>query len=517
MKRCIALLLGLVLLSVAVRPASALYQDVHEGDWFYSNVVEMTGLGLLKGYSDGSFRPNQTITAAEFVTIVSRCAGLSETGIGEVAHWAGPVMVAARSRGWYDYDEILPSAEAFNAPIQRQIAVKVLMRALLPEATGTYEESKKIKDFDLLSGRYYESTFAAYAVGVLRGNGNGTMKPTRGLSRAEACALVVRARNISGGGSFLPPEEPPVQAVSGGVSENGALQVIGTQLCNAEGEPVLLRGMSSHGIAWFPKYAGEAAIAETARRGANVYRVAMYTGEYGGYITNPGIKNTVIQAVDAAIRNDMYVIIDWHILSDGDPRAHQTESIAFFQEMARRYRGNPAVIYEICNEPNGGVTWSGAVKPYAEAVIPAIRAIDPAAVILVGTPNWSQDVDAAARDPLPYRNIMYTLHFYAGTHGAVLLGKLDAALKLGAPVFVSEWGTSQASGAGGVYLEAADAWLNELEERGISWVNWSLCDKNESSAALMPGAPAGGWSEGNLSPSGRYVMNRLARSLEETR
>ncbi len=509
MKRWILLFTLLFILTVI--PVCAAYVDVYEGDWFFSDVTEMSSLSLLNGYPDGSFQPNREITAAEFVSIIARCAGLQESGVGEVNHWAGAVMVSARSRGWYDYDEILPNAQAFDAPIPRQLAVKILMRALLPDVRGDYEESKKIADFSQLSGRYYDSTFAAYAAGVLRGNGDGTMKPTQGLSRAEACALIVRARAVSGGGNPLPPEDTPTVTVRGGVSENGALQVIGTQLCNAAGDPILLRGMSSHGIAWFPQFASEASIAETAKWGANVYRVAMYTSEYGGYLTNPSIKNTVIDAVDAAIKNDMYVIIDWHILSDGDPKAHLTESVAFFTEMAQRYSGNPAVLYEICNEPNGNVTWAGSVKPYAEAVIGAIRAVDPAAVVLVGSPAWSQDVDIAARDPLSFDNIMYTLHFYAGTHGAALLQKLDTALSLGAPVFVSEWGTSKADGSGGVYPDAAADWLDALESRGISWVNWSLCDKNETSAALLPGAPQSGWQAEHLSPSGQFVKNRLSQ------
>ncbi len=509
MKRWILLFTLLFILTVV--PVGAAYIDVHEGDWFFSDVTQMSDLSLLNGYPDGSFQPNREITAAEFVSIVARCAGLNESGVGEVNHWAGSVMVSARSRGWYDYDEILPHAQAFDAPIARQLAVKILMRALLPDVRGDYEESKKISDFSQLSGRYYDSTFAAYAAGVLRGNADGSMKPTQGLSRAEACALIVRARAVAGSGAPLPPEETPTVTVRGGVSENGALQVIGTQLCNAAGDPILLRGMSSHGIAWFPQFASEASIAETAKWGANVYRVAMYTSEYGGYLTNPSIKSTVINAVDAAIKNDMYVIIDWHILSDGDPKTHQAESVAFFTEMAQRYSGNPAVLYEICNEPNGNVTWAGSVKPYAEAVIGAIRAVDPNAVVLVGSPTWSQDVDIAARDPLGFDNIMYTLHFYAGTHGASLLQKLDTALSLGAPIFVSEWGTSKADGSGGVYLDAAADWLDALESRGISWVNWSLCDKNETSAALLPGAPTSGWQAEHLSPSGQFVKNCLSQ------
>ena len=297
----------------------------------------------------------------------------------------------------------------------------------------------------------------------------------------------------------------------GGVSENGWLSVKETQLCNEAGEPLVLRGMSTHGMQWYGQFANGQSIRNTADRGANLFRVAMYTGE-GGYLSNPdSVKKKVIEAVDAAISNDMYVIIDWHILSDGNPMSHAAEAKAFFSEMADRYGDSPAVLYEICNEPNGNVTWERDVKPYAEQVIPVIREKAPRSVILVGSPTWSQDVHMAARSPLAGENLMYTLHFYAGTHGADLRRRIDDVRAAGLPVFISEWGTSRADGGGGVFLKEAEEWLDFLDERGISWANWSLCDKNETSAALRPGTPPDrAWSEEDLSESGRYVFSRFA-------
>lgn len=141
----------------------------------------------------------------------------------------------------------------------------------------------------------------------------------------------------------------------------------GTQLCDEHGAAVELHGMSSHGIQWFPQYTTKQAIANTAAYGANLFRVAMYTGE-GGYLSSPAqIKKAAYAAMDAAIENDMYVIIDWHILSDGNPLFHLKEAQAFFQEVSARYADSPAVLYEICNEPNGGVTWKNNIKPYARA------------------------------------------------------------------------------------------------------------------------------------------------------
>jgi endoglucanase len=268
--------------------------------------------------------------------------------------------------------------------------------------------------------------------------------------------------------------------------------------------------MSSHGLQWYGQYASAQAMANTAAYGANVFRVAMYTGE-GGYLSQPeAMTERAFAAVDAAIQADLYAILDWHILSDGDPMANVAAAESFFAAAAERYKDTPNVLYEICNEPNGNVTWAGNVKPYAQRLVSAIRAQAPKSVILIGSPTWSQDIHQAAADPVAGENLMYTLHFYAGTHGQELRQRIDAAMAAGLPVFVSEWGASRADGSGGVFLEESKVWLDFLAERGVSWCNWSLCDKNETSAALKPGtAPAGSWTEDDLTESGRFVFSRF--------
>src|SRR5690606_8900691 len=125
---------------------------------------------------------------------------------------------------------------------------------------------------------------------------------------------------------------------------------------------------------------------------------------------------------------------------------------------SNKYKNKRHVIYEICNEPNGGVGW-GTIKSYAEQVIPVIRANDPDGIILVGTPDWSSKVWDAANDPLKgsnAHNVMYAFHFYAGSHFDYsylrsALGKI--------PIFATEWGTVAASGDGGFNPGSANTWL----------------------------------------------------------
>lgn len=288
---------------------------------------------------------------------------------------------------------------------------------------------------------------------------------------------------------------------------SGGLHVSGTILTDGQGNPIQLKGVSTHGLAWYPEYVSYDTFQTLKDWGANVVRLAMYTAEYGGYCSGgdrAALKDRIERGVEYATQLGMYVIIDWHILSDSNPNTHKSEAVAFFDEMSSKYREYNNVIYEICNEPVNA-SWQSEIKPYAEAVIQTIRKNDSTALILVGTNTWSQDVDQIAGNELEDENVMYVLHFYAGTHKESLRNKLITALDAGVPVFVSECGICDASGNGEIDYESAQEWLDLLNDRGISFVAWNLSNKNESSSLLRPDCSAlSGWSDEELSESGRW-------------
>jgi endoglucanase len=231
--------------------------------------------------------------------------------------------------------------------------------------------------------------------------------------------------------------------------------------------------------------------------GATIIRAAMGADEGGGYGEDPqGNMNKVTTVVDAAIDNDMYVIVDWH-----SHHAHQNPAaaIGFFEQIAQKYGQYDNVIYEIYNEPLG-ISWSHDIKPYAEQVIDAIRKIDPDNLIIVGTPNWSQDVDQASFDPIQRSNIAYTLHFYAATHKEGLRAKAQTALNNGIALMATEWGTVEASGDGGVDHGSTDAWMEFLKKNNISHTAWSVNDKAEGASMFHPGTT-------NLTESGSKVVD----------
>lgn len=209
---------------------------------------------------------------------------------------------------------------------------------------------------------------------------------------------------------------------------HGSLSVDGAYLVDSNGEKIQLRGMSTHGIAWFPDYINYDTFKYLRDDwNTNCIRLSMYTYESGGYCNGGDkekLKELIKNGIDYAEQLGMYVIVDWHVLNDKNPLEYKDEAILFFDEISKLYSEKDNVIYEICNEPNTTAPWED-ITSYANAVIPTIRANDENCVIIVGTPTWSQDIDKAADAPLEYDNIMYALHFYAATHTDWLRNRND--------------------------------------------------------------------------------------------
>ncbi|MDP4276052.1 MAG: glycoside hydrolase family 5 protein, partial [Bacteroidota bacterium] len=207
-------------------------------------------------------------------------------------------------------------------------------------------------------------------------------------------------------------KEAPVR-VKTPVEVNGKLKVVGTQLMNEHGDTMVLRGVSFGWHCLHPRFYNDSCVGFLANDWkCNVVRAAMGVDLDLGYRTDPkGSVNCITTVVDAAIKHGIYVLIDFH-----SHKIHTREAKAFFTLMANKYKDSPNVIYEIFNEPDDSCTWK-AVKRYSEEVISTIRAIDPDNIILVGCPRWDQEIQLVAADPLRNQtNIMYTMHFYAGTH-----------------------------------------------------------------------------------------------------
>ena len=284
-------------------------------------------------------------------------------------------------------------------------------------------------------------------------------------------AIVMAMMTIA---SFAKKEPTPVQ-------QWGQLKVVGTQLCDQNGNAVTLRCASLGWHNLWPRFYNAKAVKWLAKDwNAKVIRAAMGIMIEDNYLENPSFALDCIEpVVKAAIKEGVYVIIDWH-----SHELKTKEAVKFFGKMAKKYGANANVIYEIYNEPVED-SWE-SLKEYSKAVIDEIRKYDPDNIILVGCPHWDQDIHIVAESPLEgYNNIMYTVHFYAGTHKQYLRDRVDAAMQKGIPVFISECASMDASGDGKLDKSSWNEWVEFMEAKKISWVCWSVSDKNETCSMLL--------------------------------
>ena len=348
--------------------------------------------------------------------------------------------------------------------------------------------------------------------GIVSANGNSRMKQGNGDDMSKflwvlACLLCTPG---------LVWAEP---ATATAVALHGTLEVRGARIVDQRGEVFSAAGPSLFwgNKGWMERadygpdeYYNADVVAYVQREwNAPIIRIAMGSESRGGYIHDPeGRWDRITAVADAAIEQGMYFIVDWH---SHRAEEHPVEAEAFFRRVARRYGSTPNLIYEIYNEPLDTTDWSSVIKPYSERVIRAIREIDPDNLIVVGTQTWSQDVDKAADDPIEgFDNLAYALHFYAGTHKQELRDKADYAMAKGLPIMVTEWGTVNANGDGGVDPDSSRAWLEWMRERGLSHCNWSLHSKREGASMLVPGsAPDADWGDENFTPSGLFVREAI--------
>ncbi len=306
-----------------------------------------------------------------------------------------------------------------------------------------------------------------------------------------------------------------------GVKAYGQLAVKNGKLVSEQGVVVSLRGLSSHGLNWYPEYTNASAMATLKKYGANVFRIAMYTDQSGGYAYEPEQnKKHMYMAIENVLSQDLYAIVDWHVMRDENPLVHIELAKQFFKEVSAHYAGHEGIIYEICNEPNGNTTWEDICK-YAQEIIPIIRENSPEAIILVGTPNYSSDLSAPMEAPLEYENIMYSYHKYinilkADMYDAGLLGK---AMQVGFPVFVSEWGLAygdlesengECYNGEELHMEQAYEFVRYMGEHDLSWCGWSLSNKSEPRSMIRSECnKLSGWTQEDMTLGGWFMAQAL--------
>jgi endoglucanase len=290
------------------------------------------------------------------------------------------------------------------------------------------------------------------------------------------------------------------------VKQNGKLKVQGTQLINTEGKPIALHGMSFGWSCFHPRFYTAGAVHELVKHwNSTVIRASLGVEPPKGYKKDSATQMQLIKTViDAAIKEGVYIIIDWH-----SHNINLEEAKTFFRNIATEYYRYPNILYEIFNEPDQEA-WP-EVKRYSEEIIKVIRDIDKDNIILVGSPRWDQEVQLPAADPIKgFDNLMYTMHFYAGTHKQWLRDRTDKAIENGLPIFVSECAGMQATGDGPIDHAEWKKFKDWMDEKKISWIAWSVSDKAETCSVLNPTADSNGnWKDTDIKEWGQVTKNAL--------
>lgn len=314
--------------------------------------------------------------------------------------------------------------------------------------------------------------------------------------------------------AFAASRVGPVSAygqLQAGKNSSGKGQIYGSCKGVSSGNEVQVQGMS---LFWSiaddvgaPFWTADYVSGLVSRQNIQIIRAPMGVDEEwgaGNYFTNTsryqGLMNTVVQA---AIDNDIYVIIDYHSHKAND---NVNNAKTFFKYMAEKWGKYDNVIFEIFNEPTSQ-DWS-TIKNYADQVISTIRQYSDN-LIVVGNRSWDQYPNEAASNPINDKNVAYTFHFYAGTHSTGKEGaNAVSAMNSGLSVFVSEWGTVNADGGGSVSGNSS-TWLNWMNDHKLSGANWSVSNKNEGASYFNGSA----W---NYSESGNWVNTNIFSKLPKS-
>lgn len=300
------------------------------------------------------------------------------------------------------------------------------------------------------------------------------------------------------------------------VATHGELSIKDNKMYDEHGNEYQLRGMSLFWSNWQGKFWNYDAMKWLRDDwNCNVIRAAMgatSTKDNSGYMERPEMELQKMRTViEACIDLGLYVVVDWHSHHAHSNAGEKEMAQDFFKKIVADYGNYPNVLFEVYNEPQDG-GWSSGVKAYNEAIISTIRQAGSDNIIIAGTPFYSQNVDEATNDPISGDNIAYSFHYYAGApaHND-LRGKLYAASDDNKKyVFVSEFGTCNSDGNGGVDPANSETWWQILDQRGISWCNWAVSDVDEAASIVNPGSSiTGNWSSSDLTQSGNIVRTKL--------
>ena len=239
------------------------------------------------------------------------------------------------------------------------------------------------------------------------------------------------------------------------VDIHGQLSVDRLDIVDAQGEKVILRGMCMDLASDDCGFINGNTIQTLAEDwGCNVIRIKL---DYSPYVNDPdNYFNALCSAIDLCEEQGVYVIADFEFPDECNYEAVQITAVGLFSRLSAIYAESPNILYEICSnvgaydseDTENSVSWSGIVRPYAEAVIDAIRENDRDNIIIIGTPVYESPTAMASISLIEESNLLYALND---------IESIPSSTAIGIPLIRTS------------ITELYMLDLEALEEAGISW------------------------------------------------
>ena len=197
--------LAVTMFSTTAFAASVKFTDVPDSHWASSSITEMADKGIMSGIGNNLFAPSNTLTGAEFVTMIVRHFYEDKLGT-EGEKWYSEFMDAAKSANILTGTNV--TAEG---TINRYDMAQLMYNVLKAEGitTSSLSDTSKVADWSAVPSTYRDAVSVCYNMGMLTGVDNkGTFNGTGVMDRAQAAVVMDRLLEVCSGGTPSTPSKP---------------------------------------------------------------------------------------------------------------------------------------------------------------------------------------------------------------------------------------------------------------------------------------------------------------------
>lgn len=205
MSGALSIALAVTMFSTTAFAASVKFTDVPDSHWASSSITEMADKGIMSGIGNNLFAPSNTLTGAEFVTMIVRHFYEDKLGT-EGEKWYSEFMAAAKSANILTGTDV--TAEG---TINRYDMAQLMYNVLKAEGISTtpLSDTSKVADWSSVPSSYQDAVSVCYNMGMLSGVDNkGTFNGTGVMDRAQAAVVMDRLLEVCSGGTPSTPEKP---------------------------------------------------------------------------------------------------------------------------------------------------------------------------------------------------------------------------------------------------------------------------------------------------------------------